>query len=163
MRKWFVLPVLALALASSCSNDKGDGGDVSLEGTWDAVAFEIDDATATEDELLARDFMNILTARDCFILSVTFNSDGTAISENKFDYLDLSGVAVGDFNIPCPTDSDAESGTYEYQEGQLSFTDSMGATSTVDARISGNRLYMDLAGSVFEDVVSTGQLVFEKR
>ncbi|MBC2838738.1 hypothetical protein [Robiginitalea sp. SC105] len=155
--------LLSAILLGACSNDNGGGGDVPIEGTWDAVALETDPATATEDELLAADFLDILTARDCYILSVTFGADGSAVSENSFDYLDLSGLATGDFNIPCPTQSDSETGIYTYEDGVLSFTDPMGVTSSVNASISGNRLYMDLENSVFQDVVSTGRLVFEKR
>lgn len=151
------------ALLGACSNDGGGSADVSIDGTWDAVALELDETTATEDELLASDFLDILTAKDCYILSVTFGQDGSATAENAFNYLDLSGVPTGNFDIPCPNQSDTETGTYVFENGELRFTDSGGVTNTAAAEISGNRLYMDLEGSVYEDFVSTGQLVFEKR
>lgn len=155
--------VLSLGLFWSCSNDSGSSDPVSIEGTWDAVELQLDENTATEDELLASDFLNILTAKDCYILNVTFGTDGTATAQNSFDFLDLSGVSQGNFDIPCPSQFVSESGPYTYENGVLTFTDPDGVTSSVNATISGKTLRMDLDGSVFDDVVSTGQLIFRKR
>ena len=132
-------------------------------GTWDAQELRVDENTATEDELLARDFLDILTSKNCYILSLTFNADGSATAENSFDYLDLSGLATGNFNIPCPTQSDIEQATYTFANGQLTVVDAQGVSSTTEATISGNRLILQLEGSVFDDVVSDGELVFVKR
>ena len=164
MMKSLKISLLAvLALLASCSNDSDGPEAVSIVGTWDAVELRLDETTATEDELLASDFLEILTAKDCYILSVSFTEGGTATAENSFEYLDLSGLAVGNFDIPCPTQSDSEDATYTYENGQLTITDSEGITSTVTATISGNVLTMELEGSVFDDVVSDGQLIFRRR
>ena len=154
---------LALALVWSCSNDDGDSSPETITGTWDAIELQLDEDTATEDELLASDFLEILSAKDCYVLSVTFAAGGTATVESSFEYLDLSGLAMGDFDIPCPDQSDSASSDYTYENGQLTITDPDGMTSTVDATISGNLLTMDLQGSVLDDVVSDGQLIFRKR
>lgn len=162
----FILMV-GLSLMTSCSNDSESDGPASIVGTWDAVELRLDENTATEDELLASDFLEILTAKDCYVLTVRFTEGGTATAENSLNYLDLSGLAVGNFDIPCPNESDSEDATYVYiitsEGGQLTFTDSEGMSSTVGATISGNTLSMDLDGSVFDDVVSEGQLIFRRR
>lgn len=163
MKKSFFLGLLAMVLLGSCSNDNGGASPASIIGTWDAVALQLDENTATQDELLARDFLDILTAKDCYVLSVSFEASGTATVEDSFDYLDLTGLSQGNFNIPCPTQADSESGPYSYENGMLTFTDPLGVTSSVRATLSGNSLTMDLEGSVFDDVVSSGQLVFQRR
>ena len=128
-----------------------------------AAELRLNEDTATEDELLASDFLEILSANNCYVLSVTFGAGGTATLENSFEYLDLSGLAMGDFDIPCPDESDSSVSDYSYENGQLTITDPDGITSTVDAVISGNLLTMDLEDSVLDDVVSDGQLIFRKR
>ena len=156
--------LLGSVFAISCSNDSGkDDASESIVGTWDATELRIDENTATEDELLARDFLDILAAKDCYILSLTFTADGSAQAENSSEYLDLSRLAIGNFDIPCPTPSDIEQATYTYANGQLTVVDAMGVTSTANASISGNQLILQLEGSVFDEVVSDGDLVFVKR
>ncbi|MDG1571043.1 lipocalin family protein [Robiginitalea sp. M366] len=163
MRKAIAAGLLALGFLSSCSNDGGGSEPPSIIGTWDAVELQLDANTATQDELLASDFLRILAARNCYILALTFEANGEATAENSFDYLDLSGLAVGNFDIPCPTQADADSGTYTYENGVVTITDAAGATSSVNVTLSGNLLTMDLEGSVFADQISGGQLVFRKR
>lgn len=156
--------IMGSLLIVSCSNDSGNDDETeSIVGTWDARELRVDESTATEDELLARDFLEILAAKDCYILSLTFNADGTAEAENASEYIDLSGLATGNFDIPCPTQSDIEQATYTYANGQLTVVDAMGVTSTANASISGNQLILQLEGSVFDDVVSDGELIFVKR
>ena len=155
--------VASLFVVASCSNDNSGADPVSIVGTWDAVELQLDESTATEDELLASDFLEILTANDCYVLSVVFTESGTATTENALNYLDLSGLATGNFDIPCPQQADSESASYTYEDGQLTITDAQGQTTVVAARISGAFLTMDLDGSVFDDVVSQGQLIFRKR
>jgi hypothetical protein len=154
---------LALVLVWSCSNDDGGSNPESITGTWDAIELRLNEDTATEDELLASDFIEILAAKDCYVLSVSFAANGTATAETSFEYLDLSGLSMGDFDIPCPDQSDSSVSDYTYENGQLTFTDPDGVTSTVDAVISGNTLTMDLDDSVLDDVVADGQLIFRKR
>ncbi|SFR33374.1 hypothetical protein SAMN04490243_0663 [Robiginitalea myxolifaciens] len=163
--KLFLLSALLTSsfLMVSCSNDSGDDAPASIVGTWDARELRIDENTATEDELLAKDFLDILAAKDCYILSLTFNADGTAEAENSSEYLDLSGLATGNFDIPCPSQSNVEQATYTFENGQLTVVDAMGVTSTAEASVSGNQLILQLEGSVFDDVVSDGELVFVKR
>lgn len=163
MKSLKIALMASLFVVASCSNDNSGSDPVSIVGTWDAVELQLDESTATEDELLASDFLEILTANDCYVLSVEFTDGGTAIAENSLNYLDLSGLATGNFDIPCPEQADSENASYTYEDGQLTFTDAQGQTTVVDAEISGDFLTMDLDGSVFDDVVSQGQLIFRKR
>ena len=161
MRKVYI--VLLTGLLLSCSTDNETAEQTDIIGSWDAINLQLDEQTATQDALLVRELLSNLAATNCYILSITFGADQTAHVENSFEYLDLSGLALGNFSIPCPDQSDSETGTYRFENGLLIFTDALGVQSEVSASIVGDLLYMQLEGSVYEDFINSGQLVFQKR
>ena len=155
------LTVLFGVLLLACSSDDGDEGSNSIVGTWDLTAIQLDGDT--EEEQAAELLISLLAAQDCYLLTLIFREGDQATLQSSLDYLDLEGVIGGSPVIDCPTESDSESATYSYENGQLSITDSEGFTVTIDASLSGDRLTVELDGSDFDDFGTSGSMTFDRR
>lgn len=145
----------------SCSSDDGDSGSNSIVGTWDLVALELDGTTPEEEA--AEQLVSLLALQGCYLITLDFDTDGTALFQTSLSNLDYSGLLAGGLSIDCPTESETESATYTYENGQLEITDSSGITETVGVSLSGDRLTFDLEGSEFDEIGSSGSLIFERR
>ena len=154
----------ATALLFSCSDDKDDENNDSIIGTWDLTAYEIDEETATDDQEFAQEILDFLTALDCTILSYTFNEDGTVISEDRGDYVEIDVNPGGTgLDIECPTDSDVEEGMYTYEEGVLTYIDEVEGNTEVEVNIDGNRIRIGAAELGIDNFEDGGTLVFTRR
>ena len=154
------LSVFLSALLFACSNDS-DSGSNSIVGTWDLVAVELDGTTPEEEA--AEQLVSLLALQGCYLITLQFDENGTALFQSSLGYLDYSSLLTGGLTIDCPTESDSESATYTYQNGQLAITDSTGMTETTGIILAGDRLTFDLEGSEFDDIGSSGSLIFERR
>jgi len=161
MKLRIFLSVLFGALLLSCSSDDGDSGSNSIVGTWDLVALELDGATPEEEA--AEQLVSLLALQGCYLITLDFDADGTALFQTSLSNLDYSGLLTGGLSIDCPTESETETATYTYENGQLEITDSSGITETVGVNLSGDRLTFDLEGSEFDEIGSSGSLIFERR
>ena len=161
MKIRFVLGLLFSLLLFSCSSDDGDSGSNSIVGTWDLVALELDGATAEEEA--AEQLVSLLATQGCYLVTLRFRDNGTAEFESSLSYLDYSGLLTGGLGIDCPTESDSESATYTYENGELAITDSEGMTNSAAVSLSGDRLSFDLEGSEFDEIEGSGSLIFERR
>ncbi|MCW5516278.1 lipocalin family protein [Muriicola sp. Z0-33] len=166
MKRNVLMLLMAAVVAFSCSSDKEDAGSEAsnIEGTWDAHELMIDNATASDDEKNGRDLLNFLTAKDCFILSLTFNQDLTVITENSVNYLEINvnGSGTG-LDVPCPTQSDMDNSTYTYDGQVVTFVDENAQTVSVDVSISGNTMTVDAADLDIPNFNTGGQLIFIRR
>ncbi|MDX1332667.1 MAG: lipocalin family protein [Robiginitalea sp.] len=160
MKLRIFLSIVFGALLLSCSSDD-DSGSNSIVGTWDLVAVELDGTTPEEEA--AEQLISLLALQGCYLITLDFEESGTASFQSSLGYIDYSGLLAGSFNVDCPTESDTESATYTYENGQLEITDASGLTETVGVILSGDRLTFDLEGSEFEDIGSSGSLIFERR
>ena len=162
MKRNVMMLVIAAAVTFSCSSDKEDPGtdESSIEGTWDAHELQIDDSTASDDEKNGRDILNFLTAKDCYILTLTFNQDLSVITENSVNYLEID---VTGLDIPCPTESDMDNSTYTFDGEVLTFVDANDQTVTVDVSISGNTMTVNAADLDIPNFNAGGQLIFKRR
>ena len=88
---------------------------------------------------------------------VALELDGTTPEEEAAEQLVSLLALQGCYLITL------ESATYTYKNGQLSITDSTGMTETIGVILSGDRLTFDVEGSEFDDVGSSGSLIFERR
>ena len=145
----------------SCSSDDGDSGSNSIVGTWDLVALELDGSTP--EEIAAEQMVSLLALQGCYLITLEFEESGTALFQSSLGYIDYSGLLTGGLGIECPEESETEIADYTYENGQLEITDSSGMTETVGVILSGDRLTFDLEGSEFEEVGSSGSLIFERR
>jgi hypothetical protein len=155
------LAVLFSAILFSCSSDDGESGTNSIVGTWDLVALELDGTTPEEEA--AEQLVSLLALQGCYLITLEFQENGTALFQSSLGYLDYNDLLIGGLSIDCPAESDTESATYSYENGQLSITDSTGMTETIGVILSGDRLTFDVEGSEFDDVGNSGSLIFERR
>jgi hypothetical protein len=155
------LAVLFSAILFSCSSDDRESGTNSIVGTWDLVALELDGTTPEEEA--AEQLVSLLALQGCYLITLEFQENGTALFQSSLGYLDYNDLLIGGLSIDCPAESDTESATYSYENGQLSITDSTGMTETIGVILSGDRLTFDVEGSEFDDVGSSGSLIFERR
>ena len=166
MKRNVLMLFVAVALTFSCSSDKEESQTdaSSIEGVWDAIELMIDNDTATDDEKNGRDILNFLTAKQCYILTLTFNEDLSVITENSVNYvqINVNGSGTG-LDIPCPTESDMDNSTYTYDGQVLTFVDANAQTVTVDVSISGNTMTVDAADLDIPNFNAGGQLIFRKR
>ncbi|MGI9546801.1 MAG: hypothetical protein ACR2MM_06175 [Flavobacteriaceae bacterium] len=164
MKRNIVLLALTAALTFSCSSDKDNENNDSIVGTWDLTAYEIDEATATDDQEFARDILEFLALIDCTILSYTFNEDGTVISRDSGDYLEIDVNQGGSgLDIPCPEESDVEDGMYTFEEGVLTYMDEVEGNTEVNVEISNNTIRIGGADLGIDNFADGGTLIFSRR
>ena len=158
---------MATALICSCSkdDDKSNETDSStIVGSWQATELKIDDQTASDDAKNGRDALNFLTAKDCYIITFTFNQDLTVVAENSVNYLSIGVNSSGTgLDIPCPTQKDTDNSTYSYDGTTLAILDSAGQTVTTKATINGNTLSLDASGLDIPNFNASGELIFRKQ
>ena len=112
-------------------------------GSWDLTALTIDEASASDEEEFGQDILNMLTASDCYLVSLSFNEDLTLVTEDASNYLEI-GVNPGGtgLDVPCPSQRDMENTTYTYADGVLTFIDENQETVSVNITISGSTMTM---------------------
>ena len=161
---------MASALVLSCSKDD-DGNnnneatdESAILGIWDAVELQIDEATASDDAKNGRDALNFLTAKDCYVITFTFNENLTVVADNSVNYLQIGVNSQGTgLDIPCPTEKDTDNSTYTYDGKVLSILDDQGMTVNANATVDGTTLTVDATGLDIPNFNASGQLVFKKR
>ena len=161
MKLRIFIAIVAGSLMFACSSDDGESGSNSIVGTWDLVSLQLDGNTPEEETV--EQLISLLAAQDCYLITMLFEQDGAATLETSLSYLDPTALLGGGLSIDCPSQSDTESATYTYENGQLTITDSEGMATTIAVVLSGDRITFDLEGSEFEDVGVTGSMTFERR
>ncbi|WP_297762700.1 lipocalin family protein [uncultured Muriicola sp.] len=165
MRNTVVTFLLGALLISSCSTDKtSDNPDNSILGTWDLTALTIDEATASDEEEFGQDILNMLTASNCYLVSLSFNEDLRLVTEDASNYLEI-GVNPGGtgLDVPCPSQRDTETTTYAYADGVLTFIDDTQETISVALTISGSTMTMAAQELDVQNFNAGGELIFTKR
>ena len=164
--KSYVFPIIAvLTLFSACSTDSDDNNDdandaSSLVGTWnmtDVRFTEVDDATL----ILADEIVDELLAEDCFLVSFTFNADGTATAEDKVNYIEVNAGPSG-LEVPCPSQSDIESTLWSLDGDQLTFINDNQEEETITIQLEEDTLI--IAGEdIDEDNYAGAEAVFTRQ
>ena len=155
----------ATALFFSCSDDKDDDGadPNDIVGTWDLTALEIDPETATDDEEFAAEILDFLAATNCYILTFTFNEDGSVIEENSGNYLEVNVNQGGTgLDIPCPTEQDTDVDEYTFDGSMLTYIDDEGET-TIEVDVDGNTIRIGATDLDIDNFDDGGVLVFTRR
>lgn len=163
-----ILTILGLTLVLfSCSSDKNEAvveEEITLNalvGTWNATELRIDNSTASDNAKLAKGILDILSGKDCYLVTLQFNEDLTASAMNSASYVefDLTGSS---FDVPCPTEFDEESSTYSFEGGVVTTIDSNGETLMIDVVIDGDVMVVDAADLEIPNFTDSGELVFER-
>ncbi|RTE55045.1 hypothetical protein EHW67_00285 [Arenibacter aquaticus] len=163
MKYKLVLLFLSASLFFSCSNDSGDAEPKAenIIGVWQAYELRINYDTASDDEKNAKDLLDYLTAKDCYVLTFNFKEDLNVVIDNSLAYLELTFSSDG-LGFPCPAEKDTETTVYSYEEGVLSYVDDDGQTLTMEVSIDGDVMMVDAADLDVLEVEAGGQLVFKR-
>tara|TARA_R110000823_G_scaffold134311_1_gene263066 strand:- start:151 stop:657 length:507 start_codon:yes stop_codon:yes gene_type:complete len=164
-----ILFFLGMALVLiSCSSDKNDSeaetqvASTAILGTWDATELVIDDATASDNTKFAKGILDLLTDKDCYVVTLTFNEDLTASASNSANYVEVNATGTG-LDIPCPTESDIESSTYTFDGTTVTTTKSNGEILSINVSIDGDIMTVDAADLEIPNFSDDGQMIFVKR
>jgi hypothetical protein len=158
---------IALVLIS-CSSDKNDSEaetqvtSTSILGTWDATELVIDNATASDNTKFAKGILDLLTDKDCYVVTLTFNEDLTASASNSANYVEVNATGTG-LDIPCPTEADLESSTYTFDGTTVTTTKSNGEVLNINVSINGDVMTVDAADLEIPNFSDDGQMLFVKR
>lgn len=165
MKRNLVTLFIATTLLFSCSSDKDDlNQENGIVGSWELTALEIDDSTASDDEKFAQDILSFLSAMNCSLMTITFNTDLSVITENSGNYLDINVNPGGTgLDVPCPTEKDTSVDSYRYEGGVLTYIDENQVETTVNAEISGNTMRVNATELDFANFNDGGVLIFTKR
>ncbi len=165
MTRTICMLFMATMVMFSCSSDKLDETTAaSLLGTWDLTALEIDEAMASDAEQMGQDILTYLTARECYIVSFTFNEDMSMDVEDATNYVQINVNPIGlGLEVPCPEQRDNYSSTYTYENGIVTFIDDSQETVSVRINISGNTLTLAAEELQVDNFNTGGLLVFTKR
>ena len=166
MKKTYLTILTTAFLAISCSSDKGNGPDVdtsaSIVGTWEATELRVDENTASDNAIFAREALAYLTDQNCYIITLQFNADLTATATNSANALEINQTSTG-FDIPCPTTFETETSTYTYENNVVSFVNVNGEVVEVDVTIEGDIMRVDAADLQIPEFDEEGQLVFQRQ
>jgi hypothetical protein len=58
---------------------------------------------------------------NCFLVSFTFNADGSVTSEDKINFIEVNVGAMG-LDVPCPDNSTVETAQWVLEGNQLTLT-----------------------------------------
>lgn len=159
---YVAMAMMALISCSSDGEDNGSPATNSIVGTWDVTELRIDNATASDDAKFGKQILDFLTARNCTIISLEFNEDGSAVAENRGNYVEVNATSTG-LDIPCPDQFDTETTTYTYNGTTVTFVDADGVTVEAGVSINGSEMSVNAADLEIPNFNESGQLIFIKR
>lgn len=151
-------------LLFACSNDGDDNKELdsaSLVGTWNMTDVRFEEDPNDTSLNLADEVVDFLAAQDCFLVTFTFNVDGTVTSSDKIAYLEINAGPNG-LDVPCPSLSDTASATWELVGDQLTLIDENDTVETITVSLESNTLI--IAGDEIDANNYTGaEAVFTKQ
>ena len=84
------------------------------------------------------------------------------ISDNAVNYLEINAGPNG-IEIPCPTESDTDAGTYTLDGSTLTYIDSNDDTFTISITISDDTMTFDASSLNIPNFEVEGELVFKRK
>ena len=166
MKKSLLFLCLGVSALFSCSSDKDENNDDNssnnIVGTWDANELRVNNDTASDDAKFGKQILDFLTDKDCYVITLQFNEDLTAVASNAANYVEVNATATG-LDIPCPTESDSESSTYTYDGGAVTFLDGNGQEVEVQVTVQGDVMTVNAADLEIPNFDDSGELIFQRR
>ncbi len=159
-----ILTVLLAIGFLSCSSDKEDPNETDqnvLVGTWQATALKINSETASDGAKFGRDILDYLTARQCYIYTLTFKADNSLVLKYSGNYLQVN-AGVSGLEIPCPTEEDVVTGTYTYDGNVLTIAGLDSNTTDVRIDIEGSTMSIEVS-QLNIDNFEDGELILRKK
>lgn len=168
MYKRILLSAAMVLALVSCSSDKDETeseaeiNKTAIVGTWDATELTIDNETASDDVKFGKQILDFLSNKDCYIITLQFNEDLSAIASNSANYVEVNATADG-LDIPCPTESDTNASTYTFDGETVTTIDEDGEELAIGVTIDGNVMTVDASDLDIPNFSEDGQLIFVKR
>ncbi|MCL6267265.1 lipocalin family protein [Flagellimonas myxillae] len=144
-------------------NDDEDGvvSYDNLIGEWLLSDLRFDE-TLNDDQLnFAKQILEYLTENECNLITMTFDDDGTSVSNSKMNHLSIN-VGVGGLEIPCPAESDEESTTWSLEDDQLTLTDEEMEERTITIVMEGDNTLIIDGAEVDENNYDGAEAVFTR-
>lgn len=164
MKRTLLVLFMASAVIVSCSTDKEDASSRdSLVGTWamsSVIPGNVADVDEAEMDYKTKPYIDLI-ASDCQLLVITFNEDGSQITENKVNYImhDFDGEKIV---FSCPTQKDTNSGSWSLDGNSLTITDKFGNEEQATVKMEGNTF--SVSGDDLGDVnLAETKVIFTKR
>ncbi|MFS4416380.1 hypothetical protein [Maribacter sp. 2307ULW6-5] len=163
MRKLIVILSLGMLTFASCSTDGENETDTNaIVGTWVVTDFALNGFDASDDARFGQQIIRNLASRDCYIINLQFNEDGTVVARSSGAYLEINATATG-LDVPCPTESDVENSTYTFDGSVLSILDENGETISTRVNIDGAEMRINAADLEIDEFDEAGELVFTRQ
>lgn len=151
-----ILAIFALLFFISCSTDSENDEMLetsALVGTWNMTDVRFQEDPMDTSLNLADEIVDQLVEENCFLVTFTFNADGTASGENKVNYIEINAGPTG-LEVPCPEQSDMEATLWSLTGNQLTFINEDQEEETITIQLEGNTLI--LAGDDIDTENYTG-------
>ncbi len=166
MKKRLMVIALTAGMFFACSTDGDDNEQEisetnALVGTWNLtdVRFEEDPNDTTLN--LADEIVDELTQEGCVLVSFTFNSDNTVSSTDRLNFIEVNAGPTG-LDVPCPTNSLDENGTWSLDGNQLTVDNGNGMVETLTIQLEGNTLILN-GEDIDENNYAGAEAVFTKQ
>jgi len=159
-----ITAIIALLFLVGCSTDSENDEMLetsALVGTWNMTDVRFEEDPNDTSLNLADEIVDQLVNENCFLVSFTFNADGTASADNKVNFIQVNAGPMG-LDVPCPDQSDVETTTWSLVGDQLTFINEDLEEETITIQLEGNTLI--LAGDDINAENYTGaEVVFTRQ
>lgn len=159
-----IIALMAIVFLASCSTDSENDEMLetsALVGTWNMTDVRFQEDPNDTSLNLADEIVDQLVEEECFLVSFTFNADGSASGENKVNYIEINAGPTG-LDVPCPEQSDIEATIWSLTGNQLTFINENQEEETITIQLEGNTLI--LAGDDINAENYTGaEVVFTRQ
>jgi hypothetical protein len=121
--KKVIIMLGAVLFFTACSTDNENDGELessALVGTWNMTDVRFPDDPNDTSLNLADEIVDQLVQENCFLVSFTFNADGSVTSEDKVNFIEVN-AGMG-LDVPCPDNSTVETAQWVLEGNQLTLT-----------------------------------------
>ncbi len=122
--KKVIIMIGAMLCFTACSTDNENNDELeasTLVGTWNMTDVRFPEDPSDTSLNLADEIVDQLVQENCFLVSFTFNADGSVTSEDKINFIEVNVGAMG-LDVPCPDNSTVETAQWVLEGNQLTLT-----------------------------------------
>ncbi len=139
--KKVIIMLGAVLYFTACSTDNENDGELeasTLVGTWNMTDVRFPDDPNDTSLNLADEIVDQLVQENCFLVSFTFNADGSVSSEDKVNFIEVNSGPMS-LDVPCPDNSTVETAEWILEGNQLTLTGA-NQEETITIELDGNTL-----------------------
>ena len=163
MKRTLLMLFMASAVLVSCSKDKEDAsGEAAIVGTWVLTGVEMEGVEDTS-LLFIKDTFDELLSSGCQLLTLTFNEDGSEITESKIDNIshDVNSDGTG-LSVSCPTEKKIDINSWTMEGNVITITDESGSKDVVTINRDGNTFSVS-GKDMGDDNLAEAKVIFTKK